>query len=130
MGPPNFLGHIPKYRREEIDLALAEDDRETLLFAGISAAHHDPDWKYAQNLCIRLYEHPNKTVRGNAILGLATIAKKQGSLDLITTEPILLRALRDPEGEVRMRAEDTIKEINAALNWDISKEKSQFQDPE
>jgi hypothetical protein len=127
---PSFLRRIPKYSHDEIDLALAEDDRDVLLFAGISAAYHDRDWSYAQDLCIRLYEHLNKTVRGNAIMGLAIIAKNQGSLDLTATEPILLRALKDPESEVRIRAEDAIREINSTLNWSIAKDKLRLQKPE
>ena len=126
----SFFGHIPRYSHDEIDLALAEDDRDVLLFAGISAACHDPDWNYAQDLCVQLYDHPNKTVRGNAILGLLTIAKNQGALNRATTEPILLRALKDPESEVRMRAEDAIREINAILSWDIAKDKLSLQGPE
>jgi hypothetical protein len=127
---PSFLGHIPRYTHDEIDLALSEDDRDVLLFAGISAAYHDPDWTYAQELCIQLYEHNNKTVRGNAILGLAMIAKNQGTLNRVEIEPTLLRALKDPEGEVRMRAEDAIREINAILEWDIAKDKLRMQNPE
>jgi hypothetical protein len=130
MGLPLFLGHIPKYSHDEINFTLAEDDRDVLLIAGISAAYHDPDWTYAQDLCVQLYEHTNKTVRGNAILGLVTIARKQGALNRVATEPILLRALKDPEGEVRMRAKDAIREINAILNWDIAKDNLPLQSPE
>jgi hypothetical protein len=127
---PSFLGHIPRYSHDEISLALSEDDRDVLLFAGISAAYYDSDWDYAQDLCIQLYEHPNKTVRGNAILGLVIIAKNQDALNRAAIEPILLRAMKDPEGEVRMRAEDAIREINAILNWDIAKDKLPLQSPE
>jgi hypothetical protein len=127
---PSFLGHIPRYSHDEIDLALAEDDRDVLLFAGISAAYHDPDWNYAQDLCIQLYEHPNKTVRGNAVLGLVMIAKSRGILNRAAIEPILLRSLKDPESEVRMRAEDAIQEINETLNWNITKDKLRLQNTE
>jgi hypothetical protein len=130
MGLPLFLGHIPRYTREQIDRALSEDDREVLLFAGISAATHDADWKFTQDLCLRLYEHPNKTIRGNAVLGLATVALYRGSLDREAVEPILLRALRDPELEVRLRAEDAIREINTTLNWTIAKDRLRGQDSE
>jgi hypothetical protein len=130
MKHPLFLGHIPRYSRDEIDLALAEDDRDVLLIAGISAAYHDTDWEFAQDLCIQLYEHPNKIVRGNAILGLVMIAKNRGILNRAAIEPILLRAMKDPEGEVRMRAEDAIREINAILNWDIAKDKLRLKNPE
>jgi HEAT repeat protein len=130
MDMASFLGHIPRYSHDEISRALAEDDRDVLLFAGISAAYHDPDWSYAQDLCIKLYENPNKTVRGNAILGLVMIAKNRGTLNPVAIEPILLRALKDPEGEVRIRAKDAIREINTILNWDIAKDKLHLQNPE
>ena len=130
MGLPLFLGHIPRFTRQEIDTALEEDDREILLFAGISSAQHDADWKFTQDLCIRLYEHTNKTIRGNAVLGLATVAQYRGTLDRETVEPILLRALRDSEEEVRLRAEDAIREINATLHWEITKNRYPNQDSE
>jgi HEAT repeat protein len=118
-----YLGHIPQYSHDEIDLALVEDDRDILIFAGISSAYYDSDWIYTQDLCIRLYEHPNKTVRGNAILGLAMIARNEGRLDQDAAEPTLIRALKDPEPEVRMRAEDAIREINSVLNWSVARNK-------
>lgn len=127
MGLPIFLGHIPRYTRAEIDNAISEDDRDILIYAGISAAHHDSDWKYAQDLCILLYDHPNKTVRGNAILGLSYIAHDHGNLDRDAVESILLRALRDSEEEVRIRAKDTIREINSKLSWNIAKEKLDYR---
>jgi hypothetical protein len=130
MSTPLFFGHIPRFTREEIDTALEEDDREVLLFAGISAATHDADWKFTQDLCIRLYEHTNKTIRGNAVLGLATVALFRGSLDRESVEPILLRALRDPEMEVRLRAEDAIREINTTLNWSIARDRPPREDSE
>jgi hypothetical protein len=123
MGLPLFLGHIPRFTREEIDTALEEDDREVLLFAGISSATHEADWKFTQDLCLKLYEHPNKTIRGNAVLALTTVALYRGTLDREAVEPILLRALRDEEMEVRLRAEDAIREINTILNWTIAKDK-------
>jgi hypothetical protein len=124
------MGHIPRYTRDEIDEAFVEDDRDVLLFAGISCATHDADWKYTQDLCIRLYEHPNKTIRGNAVLGLATVALYRGTLDRETVEPVLLRALRDAEMEVRLRAEDAIREINTTLNWTIARDRLPREDPD
>jgi uncharacterized protein involved in tellurium resistance len=130
MGLRSFFEHIPRYSHDEIDLALAGDDRDVLIFAGISSAYYGSDWKYAQDLCVRLYEHSHKTVRGNAILGLAMIAENQGRLEQDATEPTLLRALKDPEPEVRLRAEDAIREINSILNWNVGRDKLRVQDRE
>ncbi|OGO18109.1 MAG: hypothetical protein A2Z14_13315 [Chloroflexi bacterium RBG_16_48_8] len=100
-------------------MAFSKCDRDVLIFAGISLATYDKDWKYAQDVCIKLFDYPNKTVRGNAILGLETIAHRHQTLDKSLVVPILLRGLRDREEEVRTRAKDTINRIAPILDWDI-----------
>jgi hypothetical protein len=48
------------------------------------------------------------------------VAIFQKKLDKRLVKPVLLRALRDPEVEVRERAADLLPEINWKLNWNIA----------
>jgi hypothetical protein len=111
---------VPNFAQEEISAAMQQDNVESLIYIAFAVGYYCDDWKYAQDICIRLSDHPNKTVRGNAILGLFYVAIFRRQLDKRLVKPILLRALRDPEQEVRERAEDAIPDINRAMKWKIA----------
>jgi len=111
---------VPDFTDEEINIAILKDDVESLKFIAFAVGYHGKDWKYAQDICIRLSDHHNKTVRGNAMLGLFYVALFQNKLDKRLVKPILLRALRDSEDEVRERAQDAIVQINRSMKWRIA----------
>ncbi len=110
---------LPYYSEEQVEQAIQDGDLEILRLAGASFGMYNPNWKVAQDLCIRLTEHSDKTVRGNAILGLSYVARFRGKLEKHIVEPVLLRALMDPEQEVQERAQDAVSEINNFMNWRI-----------
>jgi len=83
-----------------------------------------PNWKYAQDVCLRLAEHPNDNVRANACLGLAYIAHTKGRLEKHLVKPILLRELRN-QTEFRWRITDAIADINLYLKWHLASRHSQ-----
>jgi len=110
---------VELYTREQAEEAIRNDDIATLVYVAFSIGMLGSDWKYAQDLCVRLSDHPHKTVRGNAILGLEYVARFQGRLEKHIAKPVLLRALKDPELEVVQRAKDAIEVINTWLGWRI-----------
>jgi hypothetical protein len=110
---------VELYTREQAEEAIRSDDIATLVYVAFSIGMRGSDWKYAQDLCVRLADHPHKTVRGNAILGLEYVARFQGRLEKHIAKPVLLRALKDPELEVVERARDAIEVINYSLGWRI-----------
>ncbi|MEE3715297.1 hypothetical protein V2H45_00900 [Tumidithrix elongata RA019] len=89
---------------------------EELLVLPLAIGENFPDWKYSQDLCLRLAEHPSDKVRANACLGLAYVARTKRRLEKHFVKPILLRELRS-QTEFRWRIEDAIKDINHYLKW-------------
>lgn len=112
---------LPFFTRDRVITAIKENDVATLIPVALSVATYDPDWKYAQDLCIRLSEHSNASVRGNAILALGYVARVHRRLEKRIVKPVLLRAQKDSEAEVCSRADDAVDDINLYLNWWIGR---------
>ncbi len=110
---------VQPYSREEAEEAIRTNDIDTLVYVAFSTGMLGSDWKYAQDLCVRLSEHEHPIVRGNALLGLEYIARFQGKLEQQIVKPVLLRALKDPQTEVVERAKDAIAAINSYMEWRI-----------
>ncbi|MGI0494200.1 hypothetical protein ACN4EG_20640 [Alkalinema pantanalense CENA528] len=107
------------HTKEEIETLLNVGTIEELLILPLAVGETFPDWKYAQDLCLRLAEHSSDTVRANACLGLAYIARTKQRLEKHLVKPVLLRELRS-QTEFRWRVEDAIKKINHYLKWNLA----------
>ena len=112
---------IPKLSRAEIERAIADNDVEALKIAAISASMYGGDYEWAENLCIRLFEHDDVTVRGNAVLSFGHIASVFGALNEVLVKPIIERALKDPEEYVRGQAQDAVDDTKWFLKWKYKK---------
>lgn len=66
----------------------------------LSVGEYHPDWKFAQDVCVRLSDHYDALVRAKAVLGLAYIARTKGILDRNIVKPIVLRELRENKSNV------------------------------
>ncbi len=91
---------------------------EELILLGIEVGMHYPDWKYAQDICIKLVNHENPIVRANAVLGLAHTARTKGRLEKHLVKPVVLRELRN-NSEYRGTILVAIEDINQFLNWTL-----------
>ena len=49
---------IPQLSRERIELDLAHGSEQAMSYAILSASLYDPDWRWAQDLCLRFLDHP------------------------------------------------------------------------
>jgi hypothetical protein len=117
---PRIYRALPLLRRkEEVEELLSFGTIEELLILSLAVGENYPDWKYAQDICLRLAEHSNDKVRANACLGLAYIARTKQQLEKHLVKPILLRELRC-QTEFRWRIEDAIKDINRYLKWNLA----------
>ncbi len=116
---------LPELSRERINQAIENDEIEILIVAAFAVATYDLDWKYAQDLCIRLSNHPDKTVSTNAVRALGYVARVHGRLEKHLVKPILIRARRDSDPEVSEWAEETIMDINLYMNWHISHKRNE-----
>jgi hypothetical protein len=105
--------------RATIETILATGSIYDLERLSIAVGEDYPDWKYAQDVCLRLAEHSHDNIRANACLGLGYIARTQGRLERHLVKPILLRELRC-QTEFRGKIVDAIEDINFFLGWRLA----------
>jgi len=108
---------IPEWSHEQVELALRDDNPEALRYAVVAISMYDEDWRYAQDLCVRLSSHPHANVRGNAVLGFGHIARVHGQLDRAVVQPIIEGAKRDPDDYVRGHGFDAADDTSHFLGW-------------
>lgn len=78
-----------------------------------------PDYGFAQSMCVQLLQTEDEIVRGNAIIGLAHIARRFGKLDKRVVKPYLLRELRE-NIKCKDFVTDAVHDINMYLGWSIA----------
>jgi hypothetical protein len=105
--------------REQVEALLGCGSIDELSQLCLAVGGSCPDWKYAQDICLRLAEHSSDQVRANACLGLAYVARTKQRLEKHLVKPVLLRELRC-QVEFRWRIEDSIKDINHYLKWHLA----------
>lgn len=104
---------------KEVFEAIANDDVEKLMMIPIELGFHHDNWRFIQDISVRLSEHADFRVRANALFGIEYAARFKGKVEKNIVKPVLLRALKDPNQEVSERAEDTIAEVNHLMGWSI-----------
>ena len=112
---------------EEVGLATAREVREalsrcemekaSLLIIGM--ALHSQAADSAAQVCLEAASSPHPIVRGNAILGFGHLARRFGSLERSSVEPLLVSAMSDPEAYVRSQATSAADDIQQFLGWVI-----------
>ena len=100
-----------------VELQYIEEESPLLL--PLRVGEYLDQWKNAQDICLRLAEHPSAVIRANAVLGPAYTARTKGMLDKRIVKPYLLQELRT-NAEYRWRIEDAIAYINYYLKWNIA----------
>ncbi|WP_371363671.1 hypothetical protein SRRS_45470 [Sporomusa rhizae] len=111
---------LPILSENEIKRIMSDGSIEELIILPLSIGENYPKWKFAQDLCVKLYEYPDPRVKANAILGLSYVARTKGKLEKHIIKPILLKALRE-EKEYEWRIIDALEDINLFMGWNISK---------
>ncbi|MDQ0361013.1 hypothetical protein [Breznakia pachnodae] len=106
--------------REEVKEILESNDMDALITLPLSLGEYEPDWKFAQDTCMKLAQHEDERVRANAALGLAYVARTKGKLEKNLVKPVLLQLLNNCE-EYQWRVIDAINDINLYMNWRIGK---------
>ena len=105
---------IPRMTRAEIEQALDSNNNEAIAEAILSAALHDPDWRWTQGACLRLFSNPDANVRRAAIVGIGHLARIHRTLDWDLVLPKLATLKNDDA--VRGTVEDTLDDIR--VFWD------------
>lgn len=90
MGP--FTGG---WDESDVERVLERGDPEELLYVPVVVGMNAPDVdrKWAQDVCVRLIDHPHFQVRGNAYTGLGHIARTCRELDLDRMVPLIAAGL-------------------------------------
>jgi hypothetical protein len=110
--------------REAMD-AIAKDDIERLQTLPINLAFNHENWRFVQDVCVRLSEHRDSWIRSNSLLSLAHTARFLKRLEKNIVKPVLLRGLKDSDPRVAAVAQDAIEEINFLFGWSIGGAKKQ-----
>lgn len=112
--------YVPKnHTKEDILRILDNGDSEELRFLGIAVGLNYSDWKFAQDICLRLADNDDALVRANAIFGLAHIARTKQKLDKRVVKPIVLRELRYNYVN-QSTILDAIDDINLFRGWSLA----------
>ena len=104
--------------KKEVLEILNSGNREKLLILPLSIGENFPDWKFAQEICLKLAKSEDEEIRANAILGLAYLARTHGKLDRHLVEPIIIKELKS-HSKFKGRIEDAIDDINVDLGWNF-----------
>ncbi len=110
--------------REAMD-AIARDDVERLVTLPIDLGFNHENWRFIQDVCVRLSEHRDWRIRANSLQGLSYAARFRHRLEKNIVKPVLLRALKDENPDVAATAVDAIKDINRLMKWRIGGAKRQ-----
>ncbi len=114
---------LESFTNEEIETILQNNNIDELIVSPLSIGKYHPNWKFAQDLCVKLSEYPDSRVNANAILGLAYIARTKSKLEKHIVKPVVLRGLRENK-EFEWRINDAIEDINLFMKWNIGKRSS------
>jgi hypothetical protein len=110
--------------REAMD-AIARDDIERLITLPFDLGLHHENWRFIQDVCVRLSEHRDWRIRSSSLQGLAYAAELHRRLEKNVVKPVLLRALKDKEPGVVQRAGEAVAYINQYMKWRIGGAKRQ-----
>jgi hypothetical protein len=127
MEPERVYEELRPTTESEVFDAIRRNDVERLLMIPIELGFHHDNWKFIQDISVKLSEHEDSRVRANALFGIEYAARFRGRIEKNVVKPVLLRALRDQDSHVAARALDTIEAVNHLMGLKIagaSKQKS------
>lgn len=116
--------HTNEFSDSDVWQAIKENDLEALKLIPIKLGFNHDNWRFVQDVSIKLSEHPDENVRGNSFRGLAYTAMTHKKLEKNIVKPILLRGIKDDSEWVRMCAQDAIEDINHYMSWKIGTAKA------
>lgn len=100
----------------KVEAVLARGNADELLYVPIIISLDPPDCAWSFTICQRLAAHADARVRANALLSFGHLARTCGALEE-SVRPVIEAGLRDPDEEVRFKANDAAHDINHFLGW-------------
>ena len=115
--------HELEFSDSEIWDLIKNDDREALILLPMKLGFCHENWRFVQDVCIKLSEHSDEIIRANSFYGLQYTAMNLERLEKNIVKPILLRGLKDHSELVRGQAQFAIEEINRYMGWRVGSAK-------
>ncbi len=107
------------YTKEEVEEAIAADNVAELIPMVISVSVYSDGGAWAEHVCLRLANHSNFNVRGNAVLGFGHIARVRGKIDNAVVKSLITAALIDENEYVRGQAHAAADDLSQYLGWQL-----------
>jgi hypothetical protein len=120
MKPERIYEEPKRIIEQEVFEAIRRNDIERLIMIPIELGFHHENWRFIQDISVKLSEHEDSRVRANALFGIEYAARFRGRVEKNVVKPVLLRALRDQDSQVSSRARETIEAINHLMGWNIA----------
>lgn len=109
----------PEYKGQQSLLdAIDRNDVAILPSMIIATALYEEDFEFARMACVRLSEHEDESIRGNAVLGFGHLARlfaELGDQEIA----IVKRSLNDPSDYVRQKAHSAADDLKQFLGIDV-----------
>ncbi len=104
--------------RAEAEARILGDDPTVLSHTVLMAAESEDDW--VEELCASLASHRDFHVRRNALFALGRLAHKKRPLNRESIQPIIERAMVDPNSYVAGQAANAAMVVEGDLRWVIN----------
>lgn len=105
---------------EAIEQVVRHGPLDDLRWLPVGLSLDPPEGVDVQSLCLRLSQHGDPWVRGNALTSLGHLARVTGELDPERVKPLLQDGLKDESDIVSSRAADAISDIRIYLGRKFS----------
>ena len=97
MEPERIYEEPKPITEQEVFDAIRRNDIERLCMIPIELGFHHENWRFIQDISVKLSEHEDRRVRANALFGIEYAARFRGRVEKKVVKPVLLRALRDQD---------------------------------
>jgi hypothetical protein len=101
----------------DVEAVIARGDPAELLYVPLVVSHYPPGRIWAESICVRLAQHPDPNVRGNALEGFGHLARLFRALNQRVVQPLIEAGLNDSDEWVRAKAEGAAEDIEWFMGW-------------
>ena len=102
---------IRDFAPTEVVTLIERDEPRELQYVSVGVGMYSDDPAWAQDVCMTLAHHRDPLVRGNALLGIAHIARRFGTINVAAIVPIIKAAQAESNEYVRFQANDAWDDI-------------------
>jgi len=109
------------WTESQVEEVIERNSIDEVLYAPIVVSMDPPSFEWSNAVCLKLCEHPDETVRGNAILGFGHLARTCGRVSSSAIEKVR-EAFLDESNYVQGHAIDAKDDIEHFTKMKINSE--------